>query len=479
MRKQRKKGSQFLVYVFFLFSCLSFARVVCEAQFQTNTITFNALSLEMQRLLAANQITDQNFDSYLTLLRQQTEARERNGEFEHLIYFALQSGRFTALPKIEPALSAYEFVQSLEPRQQNRYLDEDEYFPPSLRLPSQVTARLTALLDSLKKKPQDDRQHYFKQFLAQHLKQPNLAIALLSNEYARVMKFLYRKEFLSRAMQEPQKLAAYVARLYQSRGHSTDTQIEANCVIYNALAAIKSQHPATKLQNVLIVGPGLDFAPRTDLMDLFGPQSYQPFAVADALLSLQLCEPQKLRIHCVDINERVVNFLHSMSLQKTASLTLLSGIAEKSDRPLSDDYKNYFQNFGHSIGTESQLLLPENWRLHLRKKIQLKPEILKAISADKMNIITQRYAPDTQFDLVIITNVFPYFTDVELSLALSNLAAMTKPGGYWLHNESRKLLNNLALLLDVPPLQSRTVLIAGNQHNALFDGVAIHRKKLS
>ena len=106
-------------------------------------------------------------------------------------------------------------------------------------------------------------------------------------------------------------------------------------------------------------------------------------------------------------------------------------------------------------------------------------EILKSISAEKLNIITQRSIAKKKFDLVLVTNVFPYFNDVELSLALTNIAAMTKPGGYWLHNESRNLLNHIALLLEVPSLQSRTVLIAGNQKNSLFDGVAIHRKKNS
>jgi hypothetical protein len=210
---------------------------------------------------------------------------------------------------------------------------------------------------------------------------------------------------------------------------------------------------------------------------LFGPQSYQPFAVADALIGLKLCERQKLKIHCVDINDRVVDFLNSRQRQKKVFLSLLSGIAEKKDRPLSEEYKNYFRSFGRNIGAESKLSLPENWQSHLSKNIQLQPEILASISAEKLNIITQRCK--INFDLVIVTNVFPYFNDVELSLALTNIAAMTRPDGYWLHNESRNLLNHLALLLDVPSLQSRTVLIAGSQNNSLFDGVAIHRKKNS
>ena len=448
------------------------------AQVSAQTIRWQDLPTQLQEWLKSKQIEESNFEKYLATIRQETEVRERDGEFDHLIFFALQSTLLTDLPKIEPAQSAFEFVNSLQQEERQRYLDESQnYLPASSSLPDAVTIRLKAFEKALSKKRSDERLAYFKQFLEKTIPRKASTFESLTREYFRAMKFLYRKEFLSRGIKNPAELAAYVASLYQTRGHSTDTQIEANFAMSDALAALKAQHPEARIHDVLIVGPGMDFAPRTDLMDLFGPQSYQPFAVADALLNLKLSERRKLNIHCVDINDRVIDFLNSRSSQKSVSLSVLSGIAEKKDRPLSDEYKNYFRNFGRSLGAESKLVLPEIWQTHLSKKIQLQPEILKSISAEKMNIITQRCSSDKKFDLVIVTNVFPYFNDVELSLALTNIAAMTKPGGYWLHNESRNLLIHLALLLEVPSLQSRTVLIAGNQNNSLFDGIAIHRKK--
>ena len=448
------------------------------AQVNTKSIRWQDLPTQIQKWLQPKQLAETNFEKYLASINRETEAREREGEFDHLIYFALQSKLFTYLPKIEPAQSAYEFVQSLKADERQRYLDESQnYLPAMSSLPEAVRLRLKSFEKALSKKQTDERLDYFKQFLEKTISRKGSISENLTGEYFRAMKFLYRKEFLSRGIKSPVELSAYVAALYQTRGHSTDTQIEANFAIYDALAAIKAQSPEAQIHDVLIVGPGMDFAPRTDLMDLFGPQSYQPFAVADALLNLKLSERQSLQIHCVDINDRVVNFLNSRSTQKSVSLSLLSGIAEKADRPLSDEYKNYFRSFGRSLGAESKLSLPETWQGHLSKKIQLRPEIVKFISAEKMNIITQRCSSDKKFDLVIVTNVFPYFNDVELSLALTNIAAMTKPGGYWLHNESRNLLIHLALLLEVPSLQSRTVLIAGNQNNSLFDGIVIHRKK--
>ena len=47
------------------------------------------------------------------------------------------------------------------------------------------------------------------------------------------------------------------------------------------------------------------------------------------------------------------------------------------------------------------------------------------------------------FDLVIATNILPYFDDGELTLAISNIAAMLAPGGVFLHNEARPVVGDL------------------------------------
>ena len=139
-------------------------------------ITFQLLPPELQSWLAARGLAATNFTDFIASLRRQTEARERNGEFEHLIYFALQSSRFTAQAKIEPALSAYEFIQRLPPAEQARYLKDDEYLPQSLSVPKPVAARLQALLSTLQNPLQDERLTYFRQFLAQTVKRPEAPI---------------------------------------------------------------------------------------------------------------------------------------------------------------------------------------------------------------------------------------------------------------------------------------------------------------
>ena len=437
-------------------------------------IHWQDLPPELQRGLEARQLSQQNFEAFVDSINQQTVLREINGEFDHLIYYALQSRQFTSLPKIEPALSAYDFVQGLVPAERSKYLATDEYFPPHQILPKAVEARLKAFLNRLNQSQSDERMIYFKRFLA--TTQAAVPLERLTREYGRAMKFLYRKEFLTQSFKTPQDVTTYVASLYQERGHSTDTQIEANFALAQALATIKAIDPATRLNRVLIIGPGLDFAPRTDLMDAFGPQCYQPFAVADALLSLPLTQISNLQIHCVDINDRVVSYLRDFPRRKNKTLTLISGLAHDQNHQLTEEYQTYFRGFGKFIGQEQPLPAHDFPAYHLRKSVQIDSAIAVKLSADKLNIITERYAGSPDYDLVIVTNVLPYFDEAQLALALSNIAAMMKPGAYLLHNEPRPLP---AQALNLPLRQARTILLAKGTQGEFFDGVAIHQKCLA
>lgn len=437
------------------------------------TIQWGDLPEAIQQWCQTRQLSASSFEQFVLSIKQQTTERERNGEYDHLIHFALQSNRFTKQTRIEPAISAYAFVQSLSEAERTRYLHDDVYVPTKLVLPRAVTDRLQAFMNALKRSHTDERMAYFQRFLANTMTRDESRLDRLHQEYARAMKFLYRKEFLSRSIKTTTELTAYVASLYQERGHSTDTQFEANFALHQALEAIKATAPNTQINRVLIVGPGLDFAPRTDLMDAFGPQCYQPFAVADALLSLHLTQRANLQIHCLDINDRVVAFLRDFPGRKNKNLTLISGLANDQNHQLTEEYQAYFRNFGKFIGSESAGNLGDVLPNHLRKSLQIDAAIAARLSADKLNIITERYAPSPDYDLVIVTNVFPYFDELQLALALSNISAMMKPGAYLLHNEARPLP---ALAVGLPLLQARTILLAKGIQGELFDGIAIHQK---
>ncbi len=365
------------------------------------------------------------FDAHIQDLERNTALREREGEFDHLVYYLLQSQRFTSLPRIEPAVSA-------------RELGESAAVPPA------VAARTQAFLRAIARPGADPRLRYF----ARLLNAQERTIGFLEGQYRRAMRFLYDKEVLGRA------------HVYETRGHSTDTQVEANYAVWSALSVLRQVAPGTRIRRVLIIGPGMDFAPRTALFDSAEPQSFQPYAVADALIALGLANGDALTIDCADINQRVITFLNDFP-RGPRRLELYSG-------PGDAGYARYFNELGASIGG----LTPH---AAFAKTLTVRAGVARDITALKMNILTER-VPQA-YDLAIATNVLVYFNAGELALALANTSAMLVPGGYFLHNELRPELDELSAAAGLEPVQARTIRITEGRSAPLFDAFALYRKQ--
>jgi predicted TPR repeat methyltransferase len=91
-----------------------------------------------------------------------------------------------------------------------------------------------------------------------------------------------------------------------------------------------------------------------------------------------------------------------------------------------------------------------------------------------LNTVTQRI--DQQYDLVIATNVLVYMPAEELLLAMNNIALMLKPGGYFVHNDTRfetKLFGRAAKL---PAVQFGTVTLDPSRRPPTIDHYVIHRR---
>src|SRR5258706_7683496 len=202
------------------------------AQPARRNVRYLDLSPAIRQLLAVAGVNAGDFDGYLGRVEASTGERVREGENDHLIFYVLQSQEFTNTARIEPALSAKQFVESSTiPRAARQRLDQ---FAKST-IDTERFAYFRSLL------PRDDPRGY------------------LEEQYARAMKSLYAKEFDA------------MPNYYQTRGHSTDTQISANYALWTALSVLKASRPGLRIERVLIVGPGLDIAPRTDLVDRYPP----------------------------------------------------------------------------------------------------------------------------------------------------------------------------------------------------------------
>jgi hypothetical protein len=432
--------------------CAFTAFLALQASARTIPITWQDVA-PVQRRLEARGITAATFASYVDRVRQDNARRVREGDFDHLIFYALQSTHFTKLPPIEPALSAKALVER------------------GNRIPPNVQPRIRELLKAMESPSEDARLTYFRALVHSTFPIENERERALLDEYRRAMKFVYEKEFVAQ-----RRGADAVADLYRARGLSTDTAVEAGYVVYNGLGIIKALEPARQIRRVLIVGPGLDLAPRTALLETGPPESYQPWAVVDALVSLGLSRLENLVVVGGDINPRVVARINqARSLPPT--LALVSGIDESPTVRITDEFRDYFTRLGSAI-RDGAISTPAVSG-HLSKSIRVRPEIAQSVSAAQLDVVVERLSISS-FDLVIATNVLPYFDDTELSLAISNVAAMLAPDGIFLHNEPRPVLGDITEAVGLHFEQLRRVTIASVSGGAapLTDVVMLHRKKV-
>src|SRR4051812_7922033 len=74
----------------------------------------NAVDIQFQDLPPglAQRFDREYFPGLTRAIADETARRKRDGEFDHLIAYALQSSQFTTEPKIEPAVSVKAFAQS-------------------------------------------------------------------------------------------------------------------------------------------------------------------------------------------------------------------------------------------------------------------------------------------------------------------------------------------------------------------------------
>ncbi len=436
---------------------------------RAHAIAWAEIPSPVRTQLHAKGITSGRFPPYVERLQRAHERRVREGDLDHLVFYLLQSTHFTSEPPIEPALSAKALVEGLAPVEKQAFLQEGK--PASVRMPAAVRSRITPLVRALDSSDPDPRLAYFRRLVEESFPDRADREHAIEREYLRAMRFLYEKEFVAQRSERP---AEAVEGLYQSRGLSTDTAVEAGYLVYLGLGVARSLHPDHHVRRVLIVGPGLDLAPRTGLLETGPPESYQPWAVIDALLSLGLAKRDDLEVVAADINPRVVEHLRR-ARKDPPVLRLVSGIAETDSVVLSQEYRDYFSTLGRSVGQidANTVRIPA----HLAKVVKVDAAAAQTLDAVSLDVVTQRLDASS-FDVVIATNVLPYFDDMELALAVSNIAAMLGPGGVFLHNDMRRSMQPIAAGAGLSFLQSRQAIIANvrGAPASLGDSVWLYRK---
>ena len=113
--------------------------------------------------------------------------------------------------------------------------------------------------------------------------------------------------------------------------------------------------------------------------------------------------------------------------------------------PWLPDVRTYWQTFGDRIGAPTRAPTSKAIaELVELRAVRATPSAVQRMSIRDVNIVTERLEEEP-FDLVIATNVFIYYDVLEQALALSNVEAMLKPGGFLLANFSAPNLTSVTI----------------------------------
>jgi hypothetical protein len=230
--------------------------------------------------------------------------------------------------------------------------------------------------------------------------------------------------------------------LFRDRGLSSDTSIFPGFGIEQTLAVLMANRLVAvgSVHRVAIVGPGLDFADKRQGYDFYPPQTIQPFAVIDSLIRLGLASPGQIRVTTFDVSPRVNHHLERARQRADEGGAYLLNLPQRTDLfPWSPYLVSYWANLGDRIGMAIQPAVAPPDAVHVKMRtVRVRADIVKAIVPHDLDIVVQRLdslASGDLFDLIVATNVLVYYDVFEQSLALSNIAAMLRPGGLFLSNQ--------------------------------------------
>jgi hypothetical protein len=239
---------------------------------------------------------------------------------------------------------------------------------------------------------------------------------------------------------EPGEALAVHSTLFRDRGLSSDTSILIGFAVERALRGmIEAGSLRGPVKHVGIIGPGLDFTNKADGHDSYPQQSLQPFAVVDSLLRLGLADAAQLRITTLDVNPRVNEHLEGARRRAARG----DGYVLHTPLSRSEAWDPAFLRFWNAFGDRVGDPLPVEERggadATMMRAVRVRPALVASVRPVDMNIVFERLnqgGTDDRLDLLIATNVLVYYDRFEQSLAVTNAAAMLRPGGVLLTNNA-------------------------------------------
>jgi hypothetical protein len=329
-----------------------------------------------------------------------------------------------------------------------------------------ISARIDDLLNALAAPGTDERRLFARALLQRRgLRFATAADREEAREYLRAAvvrvaseQDQIEQELGATAGGDPMTEFIQRSRLFRTRGLSLDTSLVANYSIEQTLAAMKARGllKSGTLRRIGIVGPGLDFVDKDVGFDVYPQQTLQPFAVLDSLDRLGLSSPGGPEVILFDISPRVISHVTRARARAEKNIGYTLNLPLPTNRTWVPEVRAYWKTFGDRIGTPAATPASKAIAgLAELRAVRARPSAVQRMSVVDLNIVTSRLDGEA-LDLVIATNVFIYYDVLEQALAMSNVEAMVKPGGFLLANFSAPKLTSLT----IRPVETSTTLYA-------------------
>jgi hypothetical protein len=368
---------------------------------------------------------EQAWDTWIAQHDREIRQRLVRGDADTVVNWLLFGTTFTAQPRAVPAALPADLLAAL------------------------VGARAHDLVIALMTPGSDERRAFARQTLEAHgvrfttPEQRTEAERYLSAEVDRVLSEWqrYASELeQDRRLGDPSADLAARSKLFRDRGLSLDTSLPPNFAIEQALSQLKARRLLDEgsVAHAAIIGPGLDFSDKNAGYDFYPEQTVQPFMLLDSLRRLRLAPRQGLpSVTTFDISPRVNAHLNRARRAAERGGPYILHLAIDGSIPWKQEFLAYWRHAGDAIGGASiaerppAILGPSVQA----RAIQIKADATRHITPEDLNIVAQR-DDDAAFDLIVATNVLVYYDTLDQSLALANIAAMLKRGGFLLTNNA-------------------------------------------
>lgn len=346
-------------------------------------------------------------------------------------------------------------------------------------LTAAARARVHALAAALPNGMRNERLRFVNEFLARKgIAKESVEAKLQENLRRLVAEQRAYKERLKESEAANDPTAKLLARgtLYQDRGLSADTSLLPNYALEDTLKTMlrkRAIQPGT-IHQILVIGPGLDFADKRDGYDFYPVQTIQPFAMLEAVARLGLGKAEEISVVTADLNAAVNAHVARLAERGRAGQAYTVQLPRLVSAEWSPEAVAYWQRFGEVLGTPVKPLpVPASVIDVTIRAVAIRPRYAGQMRGLDMNVVTQTMdVPEGQgFDLVVATNVLVYYDLFQQALAMGSIAHMMNHGGIFLANHALPAQHLQALEF----LGRRTV--AYTPSGAYGDDVVVYRRR--